>query len=195
MAIFDALDDWPVERRWRQQTQPAPIVVAIIRQAPSEPSGDEKFLLIQRKSQPYAGRWALVGGKWDFGETLDRAIVREAWEETGLETTFTSLQGLVSERLAPADGLNSSAAHFLIFVCLLEPGSGQARERDEGAVGWFTAAEIEELHARQAIIPSDHAMLRRFAGEAGLPHFEVEMIHSATAGQFAAELVRFEQIS
>lgn len=193
--MFDALDDWPIEQRWRQQTQPAPIVVAIIRRIPSGLADEEKFLLIQRKSQPYAGRWALVGGKWDFGETLDQAIVREVWEETGLETTFTSLQGLVSERLVPANGQNSPPAHFLIFVCLLEPGSGQAGERDEGAVDWFSRAEIEQLHAQQAIIPSDYTMLQRFAGAAGLPHFEVEMIHNATAGHFVAELVRFEQIS
>ena len=122
--MFDELYDWPVEKRWHNQIQPAPIVVAIIRQPASSPAVDDKFLLIQRNSQPYAGRWALVGGKWDFGETLDRAITREVWEETGLETTYSGLKGLVSERLVPNNGQEGSPAHFLIFVCLLEPGAG-----------------------------------------------------------------------
>ena len=193
--MFDALYDWPVEKRWRNQTQPAPIVVAIIRRPPLNPAGDEKFLLIQRNSQPYAGRWALVGGKWDFGETLDRAITREVWEETGLETTFSGLKGLVSERLVPGNDQNGSPAHFLIFVCLLEPGSGEAREQDEGAVGWFSQIEIDDLQARQAIISSDYAMLQQFSAADTMSHFEVEMLHTTAAGQLAADMVRFEQIS
>lgn len=32
----------------------------------------------------FPGRWCLVGGRVEFGETFDQAILRECWEETGI---------------------------------------------------------------------------------------------------------------
>jgi ADP-ribose pyrophosphatase YjhB (NUDIX family) len=43
--------------------------------------------------------WALVGGKWDFGEELGTAVTREVKEETSLDTRFVALRGLVNVRL------------------------------------------------------------------------------------------------
>jgi ADP-ribose pyrophosphatase YjhB (NUDIX family) len=40
-------------------------------------------VLVRRKNPPQG--WALPGGYVDYGETLERAAVREAGEETGLE--------------------------------------------------------------------------------------------------------------
>jgi 8-oxo-dGTP diphosphatase len=42
------------------------------------------ILLIQRKFDPYAMRWALPGGFMEIDETLETAAVRELKEETGL---------------------------------------------------------------------------------------------------------------
>ncbi len=75
-----------------------------------------ELLLIQRAGEPYAGQWALVGGKWDFGETLAEAVVREVQEETGLITQFVALRGVISERVAPAEP-GALAAHFLLLLC------------------------------------------------------------------------------
>lgn len=48
---------------------------------------DGKVVLIRRKNPPHG--WALPGGFVDEGERLDRAAVREAKEETGLDVTLT----------------------------------------------------------------------------------------------------------
>ena len=196
--MFEDLTSIPPENRWREQKYPAPVVVSIIRRDPTVGESDPaagSYLLIKRNSEPYSGRWALIGGKWDFGETLAAAAVREVEEETGLETTYVGLRGLVSERLAPEGQGDDKAAHFLIFVCQVAAPDGVAREQAEGAVRWFRQPEIEELHTAGTIIPSDYAMLSRFVTSAPLPHYEAEMLAADKKGNTVAQLLRFEQIS
>ncbi|HDO31010.1 MAG TPA: NUDIX hydrolase [Desulfobacteraceae bacterium] len=44
------------------------------------------IVLIERKNPPHG--WAIPGGFVDYGESFERAAVREALEETGLEVTL-----------------------------------------------------------------------------------------------------------
>ena len=165
MIQFDALNTLPVAQRWRKQLYPTPIVGALIRR-------DSRYLLIRRNSDPYKGLWALVGGKWDFGEELETAVMREVKEETGLDSDFVALRGLVNERFIEGN----AGAHFLIFVCEVTAASGPAREQHEGAVAWFARPEIDNLASQNAIIPSDYAMLTEFAGASqSAPVIEVHM--------------------
>lgn len=53
------------------------------------------IVLIERKYPPPG--WALPGGFVDVGETVERAAVREALEETALEVTLTALLGVYSD--------------------------------------------------------------------------------------------------
>jgi ADP-ribose pyrophosphatase YjhB (NUDIX family) len=196
--MFEALPQIPPRSRWRQQTLPAPIVVSIIRRPGfrATSQSEASFLLIRRAGEPYRGRWALVGGKWEFGETMAAAAVREVREETGLDGEFVALRGIVSERLAPAESEGSGAAHFLLFVCQVDVQDGEAREQQEGAVAWFSTGQIEELHLKQAIIASDYVMLQRFAGAARIRHYEADMVGGPVAGGDGSEserLARFEE--
>ena len=186
---FNSLSALPPERRWRAQTAPVPVAVALIRQAAA---AGEELLLIRRANGPYTGQWALVGGKWDFGETLAEAIVREVMEETGLRTAFVALRALVSERVAPwtADDLG---AHFLLLVCDLVVREGTAAEQQEGRVDWFSRETIDALYAEGHIIPSDYAMIREFGGATRhSPYVEVEMraLLDGTAAQ-PSQMLRF----
>lgn len=172
MDHFSTLPSLPPERRWRSQTAPVPVAVALIRQAAE---AGEELLLIRRANGPYTGQWALVGGKWDFGETLAEAIVREVLEETGLKTSFVALRALVSERVAPWTAADV-AAHFLLLVCDLVIREGRPAEQQEGMVAWFDFEAIDCLHSEGRIIPSDYAMIREFgATTRHSPYVEVEM--------------------
>lgn len=191
MNDFDLLTQLPPNGRYRQQLYPLPVVMALIRR---ETAGVAQFLLIQRISDSYNGQWALVGGKWDFGETMATAITREVQEETSLKTRFVALRGLVSERVQPP-AADLPGAHFLLLVCELAVTNGHAQEQQEGAVGWFTLAQIEGLHTASQIIPSDYAMLHQFAHQAGdALHIEAEMV-SAMGSQvtYPSQMVRFER--
>jgi ADP-ribose pyrophosphatase YjhB (NUDIX family) len=190
---FESLPNLPVARRWRQQVHPMPSVLAIIRRD-SISSADEAvthYLLIKRQKEPYIGKWALVGGGWDFGERLEAAITREVKEETGLDTMFVALRGVVNERIAPL-GSNDDGGHFLLFVCEVSAPAGQAREQSEGPVAWFGPEDLKELSASQQIVSTDYAILQHFGQTASArPYIEAEAV--AGNGENAPdELVRFE---
>ena len=52
--------------------------------------------LIKRAINPGIGKWTFPGGYVDRGEPVDRAAVRETWEETGLNITIDALHGVFS---------------------------------------------------------------------------------------------------
>ena len=191
MDSFTSLPSLPSERRWRGQTAPVPVVVGLVRRVAA---AGEELLLIRRADGPYAGHWALVGGKWDFGETLAAAIEREVAEETGLATVFVALRALVSERVAPWSEVEHGA-HFLLLVCDLRVSGGEAAEQQEGLVAWFDRVAIDALHAAGAIIPSDYAMIREFAAAAGhAPYVEVQMRAGLSGlGGAPSEMVTFRR--
>ena len=51
------------------------------------------IVLIQRDRPPYAGCYALPGGFVEIGESIEAAAIREAREETGLETEVVASLG------------------------------------------------------------------------------------------------------
>ncbi len=190
--MFESLSNLPLARRWQEQAYPVASVLALIRRDDVS-NGDEaipRYLLIQRQTEPYIGKWGLVGGRWEFGETLETAITREVKEETGLGTTFVALRGLVNERIAPRSP-SDEGAHYLLFVCEVHVLTGTAREQSEGPVAWYGLEELKELSERQAIIFTDHAIIRRFTQNgAGIPYIEAEVVASSSE-KGTDELVRF----
>jgi ADP-ribose pyrophosphatase YjhB (NUDIX family) len=164
-------------------------VLALIRQTEG---ADARYLLIQRQKPPYMGKWALVGGKWDFGETLMAAVTREVREETGLDTRFEGLRGVVNERVVPA-GEGDKGSHFLLFVCEVSVVSGVAREQREGPLRWWSLEEMEALRDRQEMILTDYAMVEALGRIEGRPpYLEFDVI----AGEVVDRQViqRFEEI-
>lgn len=116
-----------------------------------------KILLNRRVDEPYKGLWALAGGHWEQGETLEECIEREIKEETSLTASFTALRGIASEIIYER---GKAKNHYLIWVCEVKIIHGEAKEQDEGEVLFFSEEEIEKM--KENIIPSDYIMLKNF---------------------------------
>src|SRR6266849_4457795 len=54
----------------------------------------DRIVLIERKNFPPG--WAIPGGFVELGEPVERAAIREAWEETSLEVELRALLGVYS---------------------------------------------------------------------------------------------------
>ena len=112
-------------------------------------SSPREVLLIQRKKEPFAKKWALPGGFVEQGETLAEAARRELLEETGVE-----LQE-IEQLLANADpgrdprGWTVTVAYLAIVNKQeLKPRAGD----DAKAVKWFKVNKLPKL-------AFDHAMI------------------------------------
>jgi 8-oxo-dGTP diphosphatase len=56
---------------------------------------DRPIVLIERRNPPHG--WAIPGGFVDVGESVERAAVREAREETSLDVKLVTLLGVYSD--------------------------------------------------------------------------------------------------
>ena len=104
---------------------------------------DSKLLLVQRGKEPGAGTWAPPGGKVEPGETLEQAVARELFEETGLVGLPTSPAGWVE--------VESSSARYLIidyFVNLdaaSSPSTSVIAGDDAADAHWFELSSVSAL--------------------------------------------------
>jgi 8-oxo-dGTP pyrophosphatase MutT (NUDIX family) len=95
-------------------------------------------LLVQRAHAPNAGIWTLPGGRQHFGETLEAAVKREVFEETGLRL----IAPVVCDALdVMVDAHGAVAVHYVIVVFA---GLASVDEvRLNGELGRFTWVEME----------------------------------------------------
>ena len=89
--------------------EPRVVVGAVITNEQGE------WLLIKRKCAPEAGMWSIPGGKVDWMETIEEAIVREVKEELGVWIHLHRLLG-VTNHLLPEEQAHWVAPTFLATI-------------------------------------------------------------------------------
>jgi len=89
-----------------------------------------KILLVKRRNEPFKGRWALPGGFVEYGETVEKAVLREVKEETGMDAKIKKLVGVYSNPARDPRG------HTISIVFLLE-GEGDAIAGDDAIEAKF----------------------------------------------------------
>ena len=108
-----------------------------------------RVLLIRRKKDPFAGKWALPGGFVDEKERLADAARRELEEETGAKVS--NLEQLYTAGDPGRDPRGWTVS--VVFLARAEPRSIRARAADDAAaVKWFPLDDLPEL-------AFDHAMI------------------------------------
>lgn len=99
---------------------------------------DGCLLMIRRGHGPAGGRWAVPGGRVEWGETAAEAVVRELREETALSGVCGPLMGWAE--------LISDQGHFVVLdfeVTVLDPGDPVAGD-DAAEAEWVPLGEVAE---------------------------------------------------
>lgn len=101
-----------------------------------------KLLLIQRRIEPYQGKWALPGGFVGIDESVDAAAKRELREETGIaEAYLEQLYTFGAPNRDPRERVISVAHYALVrssaFVLQADTDAAQA--------AWFPIADLPAL--------------------------------------------------
>jgi 8-oxo-dGTP diphosphatase len=99
-------------------------------------------LLIRRKHDPFAGRWALPGGFVDENEPLEAAARRELEEETGVrDVPLTQLRAFGDPGRDPRGWTVSIAFYVVLDAATIKPKAAD----DAAEVGWFPLEKLPEM--------------------------------------------------
>jgi 8-oxo-dGTP diphosphatase len=115
-----------------------------------------KVLLVNRKNEPFKGKWAVPGGFVDLDEELEDAAARELAEETGL--TGVKLEQMRAFGTVGRDPRGRMIT--IAFMGIATERQDQIRAGDDAAKAqWF---DIEDLPQDMAF---DHDEVLKFAIE------------------------------
>jgi len=109
---------------------------------------DGRVLVTQRpKGKDHAGLWEFPGGKIEIGETPERAIVRELYEELRVEPCERCVEPLIFTTHQDAD----RSITLLLYICrkwdgFIQPMEGQSTK-------WLYPDRLSQLEWVEADIP------------------------------------------
>jgi ADP-ribose pyrophosphatase YjhB (NUDIX family) len=94
---------------------------------------ENRLLLVKRRKAPEAGFWSLPGGKVEFLERAEEAVVREIAEEIGVAIVLGPLLCLIQ-----MIGVDDQHWVSPVYRASIEAGEPVNREPDKiEAIGWF----------------------------------------------------------
>jgi 8-oxo-dGTP diphosphatase len=101
---------------------------------------NDRIVFIKRKNEPFKGQFALPGGFVEYGETLESAIIREVFEETGMHSKIVRLLNIYS------DPTRDPREHVISAVYVLKPLSGSLKAGDDaGSVKLLSKKQVPKL--------------------------------------------------
>lgn len=137
---------------------------------------DEQLLvlLVQRRSDPFAGEWALPGGFVEMDESLESAAARELEEETGVQDAYLEQLYTYGEPGRDPRGRVVSVAYYALIPAdaRLQPEGGN----DAAKARWFPVERLPRL-------AFDHAEIISYA----LRRLRYKLEYSAVGFQLLPE--------
>lgn len=139
----------PAGRRHRYPAIAVDMVIFTVR------GDDLHVLLVQRRGEPFAGRWALPGGFVNDDESVDAAAARELREETGVSEVYLEQLYTFGEPDRDPRGRVVSVAYY----ALLRQPADLAAADDATDARWFPMGALPPLAFDHAAI-LDYALAR-----------------------------------
>jgi ADP-ribose pyrophosphatase len=114
-------------------------------------NSNNQIVLLRRKNPPEAGKWMIPGGKVEFGEAMQSALIREVKEEIGATIEIIALLGVVDHILP------DEQSHWIApaFLARIKEGTPVNKEPDKHhEIGWFSIDDLPKessLLAKRAV--------------------------------------------
>ena len=129
---------------------------------------DNKYLMLHRvvkKDDVNKDKWIGVGGQFEFGESPEDCVLREAKEETGYTLTSYQYRGLVTFVFADVE---------MEFMSLFtaDEFEGEPIECNEGVLEWVPIEDIENLNLWEG----DKIFFRLL--EEKIPFFSLKLVYN-----------------
>ena len=99
------------------------------------------FILIKRKNDPYKNCWALPGGFVEYGESVEKAAIREAKEETNIDVELKELVNVYSDPNRDPRGHTITIA----YIAKGDMNKGKA-DSDAKEIGVFSLEKLNEIN-------------------------------------------------
>jgi 8-oxo-dGTP pyrophosphatase MutT (NUDIX family) len=123
----------------------------------------ERVFLTQRADN---GMWCLPGGRVDPGESVEEAVLRELWEETGLRGRVTRFLGVYSDPNRLVIYPDGNKAHIVALSFEVEAIGGQPGLSNETtAFGFFSLQDAAQMD----IISNHHERILDALQAEGVP--------------------------
>lgn len=114
----------------------------------------KQFLLLKRNNEPAKGLWWIPGGRILKGELIEKAVLRKAKEETGLDVKIKKMMG-VKETIFKKGVFGKSVHTINIIFLVLAKKDNVKMDKQNSEYKWF--AKIEK---------SFHPYIKQFINQA-----------------------------
>ncbi len=126
------------------------VVAALIR------NDEGEFLICQRpQNKTRALLWEFVGGKVEYGETLEQALVRECHEELAIIVKPTQIFHQVTH------AYDDITVHLTLFLTTITQGTPQKLEHND--IQWVTPSQMQNYD----FCPADYTILQKIQQQFG----------------------------
>jgi ADP-ribose pyrophosphatase YjhB (NUDIX family) len=138
------------------------------------PLWEDKIMLCKRSIAPRFGFWNVPGGFMENGETVEAAVLRELWEETGTTGSIMDLHTVYTNT-----PLHQVHLHYLVQLdapkWILTPESSDIQLFTESEIVWEDIAFASNLFVLKSFFEDRRKGIRQLH-RAAHPHLAIKEI-------------------
>lgn len=139
---------------------------------------DEKILLVRRSQNPGKGLWTNPGGYIEQHESIEKTIIREVVEETGITA---KVNGIIAVGDMPRDVHNV----YLVFLMDYVEGDPKPDNVEVDGAGFFSLEEMDSMNVAE--LTRELASIAFEQPSHGLKANPVKMVSLPTYGLYGIQ--------